>query len=228
MDDSRVTRQQHLHLFWILLPGCVGVLLLLSVFIIPPITGNGTASASASTSTPSQVVNTVVVKPTPTPTPSPVTFNGSFGNDTLQGWSKVGNILAMHVNTNAKFAHSGSHSLQLIFQSQDAHKDFPYIYNQSPALSSLIKLHGGTLTAYIYTPAQTKYLSAQLFVSNNQHKQYVSGALHTLVARKWNRLSITIPSTVGKSFHWDRIGIQVHSNQDNVENTVYIDDIQVH
>lgn len=208
----------------------MGVLLLLSVFIIPPITGNGAASASASTSTARRAVNTVVVEPTPTPspTPVPVIFDSSFENNTLQGWSKVGNILDLRVNTNAKFAHSGSHSLQLIFQSQDAHKDFPYIYNESPALSFLIKLHGGILTAYIYVPAQTKSLSAKLFVSNNQHKQFVSGALHTLVAKKWNKLSITIPSTAGKSFHWERIGIQVHSNQANVKNTLYIDDIQVH
>jgi hypothetical protein len=159
------------------------------------------------------------IQPAQITTPSGITL--PFENGSTQGWQRVGNVLSLQNSTDE--AHGGKHSLQIIFQSHDARKDYPYIYYQNSQTSPYIK-PGAILTMYIYVPQKTVQLWAKPFVTILHAGQFASGSLMEIPSQRWYKIQMSIPQGTSS---WDTLGLQMHNNKVNVNTTFYIDDVQI-
>lgn len=157
--------------------------------------------------------------PTPTSAPTVAATNSqSFTFETSSDqWLTRGHVV--NIQSSTMVAHSGTHSLQVVFFSQNQH-DLPFIFVRvAPAVAPLVQQ---TISAWVYVPANSNHnVQGQIYVQDSVFAWHISGLV--ILQTGWNRLQYSTPSLSGSA---NQVGLQFVTSPYNSNTTIYIDDVE--
>ena len=149
---------------------------------------------------PQPVPTAISGQPQPGSTPSPTAtgtsgsyLSFSFEDGGTDGWSGHSDQTTL-VQNSTTIALDGKHSLEVAL-SNVAPGDFPFVSVGRSNLANSPSA-GQTITIYVYLPAGTASLGAEVFVMDSQYHWYSPDAFTQLKAGTWNRVTYTLPSAV--------------------------------